>query len=139
MRHRVSGRKLGRKAPHRKMMLANLATSIIVHERVTTTVQKAKEVRCVVERLITYGKKGDLHAIRMAARIVRDKTALKKLFDEIAPMFKERVGGYTRILKTGIRKGDNADMSFIELVQKTAPVVVESATGAGAVEPPKAV
>jgi large subunit ribosomal protein L17 len=97
-------------------MLSNLAISILDKERVTTTLAKAKEVRGVVERLITYGKKGDLHAIRTAARRVNDKDILKKLFDDIAPSYKDRNGGYTRILKTEDRKGDNAPMAIIELV-----------------------
>jgi len=97
-------------------MLSNLAVSILDKERVTTTLAKAKEVRSVVERLITYGKQGSLHAVRMAARRINDKAVLKKLFDDIAPSFKEREGGYTRIIKIEDRKGDNAPMSIIELV-----------------------
>jgi len=116
MRHLVSGRKLNRTASHRRAMLSNLAISILDKERVTTTVAKAKEVRGVVERLITYGKKGDLHAIRMAARRVNDARILKKLFDDIAPSYKDRDGGYTRVLKTEDRKGDCAPMAIIELV-----------------------
>lgn len=116
MRHLVSGRKLNRTASHRRAMLANLATSILEKERVTTTLVKAKEVRGVVERLITYGKKSNLSAIRLAARTVRCKTVLKKLFDDIAPSFNEREGGYTRILKLKERKGDNAELAIIELV-----------------------
>lgn len=116
MRHLVSGRKLNRTASHRKAMLSNLAVSILDEERVTTTLAKAKEVRSVVERLITYGKKGDLSSIRMAARRINDKTVLKKLFDDIAKGYKDREGGYTRIIKVDNRKGDNAPMSIIELV-----------------------
>jgi len=116
MRHLVSGRKLNRSASHRRAMLSNLAVSILDKERVTTTLAKAKEVRGVVERLITYGKKGDLHAIRLAARRVNDETVLKKLFSDIAPAYKDREGGYTRVLKTEERKGDNAPMAIIELV-----------------------
>lgn len=116
MRHLVSGRKLNRSASHRRAMLSNLAVSILDKERVTTTLAKAKEVRSVVERLITYGKQGSLHAVRMAARRINDKAVLKKLFDDIAPSFKEREGGYTRIIKIEDRKGDNAPMSIIELV-----------------------
>jgi large subunit ribosomal protein L17 len=116
MRHLVSGRKLNRTASHRRAMLSNLAISILDKERVTTTLIKAKEVRSVVERLISYGKKGGLHAIRIAARRINDKTVLKKLFDDIAPSYKDRNGGYTRIIKVGDRKGDNAPMSIIELV-----------------------
>ena len=119
MRHLVSGRKLNRTASHRRAMLSNLAVSILDKERVTTTVAKAKEVRGVVERLITYGKKGGLHAIRLAARRVNDPRVLKKLFEDIAPGYKERNGGYTRILKTEDRKGDCAPMSIIELVGRS--------------------
>ena len=119
MRHLVSGRKLNRSASHRRAMLSNLAVSILDKERVTTTLAKAKEVRGVVERLITYGKKGDLHAIRLAARRVNDETVLKKLFADIAPSYKDREGGYTRVLKTEDRKGDNAPMAIIELVSRS--------------------
>jgi large subunit ribosomal protein L17 len=100
-------------------MLSNLAVSILDKERVTTTLAKAKEVRGVVERLITYGKKGGLHAIRLAARRVNDETVLKKLFADIAPSYKDREGGYTRVLKTEDRKGDNAPMAIIELVARS--------------------
>jgi len=116
MRHLVSGRKLNRTASHRRAMFSNMAMSILDKERITTTVAKAKEVRGVVERLITYGKKGDLHAIRIAARRINDEKILKKLFEDIAPSYKDRNGGYTRILKTEDRKGDNAPMAIIELV-----------------------
>jgi large subunit ribosomal protein L17 len=116
MRHLVSGRKLNRTASHRNAMFSNMAVSILDNERVTTTLAKAKEVRGVVERLITYGKKGDLHGIRLAQRRIKDKTVLKKLFEDIAPGYKEREGGYTRIIKIDNRKGDNAPMSIIELV-----------------------
>lgn len=116
MRHLVSGRKLNRTASHRRAMLSNLAVSLLDKERVTTTVAKAKEVRGVVERLITYGKQGDLHAIRLAARRVNDAVVLKKLFEDIAPSYKDRNGGYTRVLKTEDRKGDCAPMAIIELV-----------------------
>jgi len=116
MRHLVSGRKLNRTASHRRAMLSNLSVSILDKERVVTTLAKAKEVRGVVERLITYGKKGDLHSIRLAARRVNDGKVLKKLFEDIAVSYKDRNGGYTRILKTEDRKGDNAPMAIIELV-----------------------
>lgn len=121
MRHLVSGRKLNRTASHRRAMLSNLAISILDKERVTTTLAKAKEVRSVIDRLITYGKKGDLHRIRLAARRINDKTVLKKLFDDIAPSYKDREGGYTRIIKINDRKGDNAKMSIIELVGRGSP------------------
>ena len=116
MRHLKSGRKLNRTASHRKAMLANLATSLLDKERVRTTVEKAKEVRGVVERLITYGKKGTLHAIRLAEKTLKNKDILKKLFNDIAVGYKGRQGGYTRVIKLGTRKGDNADMAIIELV-----------------------
>lgn len=116
MRHLVSGRKLNRTASHRRAMLSNMAVSILDKERITTTLAKAKEVRSVVERLITYGKKGNLHSIRLAARRINNETVLKKLFDDIAPSYKDRQGGYTRIIKVGERKGDNTLMSIIELV-----------------------
>ncbi len=121
MRHLVSGRKLNRTASHRKAMLSNLAVSILDKERVVTTLAKAKEVRSVVERLVSYGKKGDLHHIRLAARRINNKTVLKKLFDDIAPGYKEREGGYTRIIKLDERKGDNTLMSIIELVGRGKP------------------
>jgi large subunit ribosomal protein L17 len=116
MRHQNRKRKLNRKAPHRKSMLANMATSILDLERIQTTVPRAKEVRRTVERLITYAKRGGLHAIRLAARQVRDEAVLKKLFETIAPSFKDRNGGYTRIIHSGERLGDNASLCYIELV-----------------------
>lgn len=116
MRHLRSGRKLNRTASHRKAMFSNLAVSILDKERVTTTTIKAKEVRSVVERLITHGKKGGLSAIRIAAKTINNKDVLKKLFDDIAPGYESRDGGYTRIIKIGERKGDNAEMAIIELV-----------------------
>ncbi len=125
MRHLVSGKKLGRTASHRKAMLSNLAMSILDKERVVTTVAKAKAVRGVVERLITYGKSNNLHSIRTAAETIRDKTILKKLFDDIGPSFEKREGGYTRILKMGERKGDNAPMSLIELVGRKREEIVK--------------
>ena len=121
MRHLVSGRKLNRTASHRRAMFSNMAVSILDKERITTTLSKAKEVRCVVERLISYGKKGDIHGIRLAARRINDKTVLKKLFDDIAPSYKGREGGYTRIIKLDERKGDNTQMSIIELVGRGRP------------------
>jgi len=120
MRHNVSGRKLGRTAPHRKMLYRNLVTALFEHERIQTTVQKAKEARVLAEKLITFAKRGDLHARRMAARKVNDPAVLQKLFEEIGPRFAERPGGYTRILRlSGNRKGDNAEMAILELVDNT--------------------
>ena len=116
MRHRKILPRLGRTSSHRKAMMRNMVTSLFREERVETTVPKAKEARRVAERMITYAKRGDLHARRRAARIVRDDSVLKKLFDEIGPRFATRPGGYTRILKTGFRQGDNAALSLLELL-----------------------
>ncbi len=116
MRHRKSGRKLNRTSAHRRAMFANMATSLFRYERIQTTDAKAKEIRRVAERLITLAKKGDLAARRRAYRTVRDQEVLKKLFDEIGPRYAERPGGYTRIVKVGRRRGDNAPLSLIELV-----------------------
>ena len=110
MRHRKGTVRLNRSASHRKAMFRNMVTSLFREERVETTVAKAKECRRVAERVITYAKRGDLHARRQAARVVRDNAVLKKLFDEIGPRYSERPGGYTRILKTGFRAGDNAPL-----------------------------
>ena len=121
MRHLKAGRKLNRTASHRKAMFANMAMSIIEHERVKTTLPKAKEVRAIVERLITYGKKGDLHGIRLIAKSVKDKDLVMKIVNDIAPGYKDRDGGYTRVLKLGPRRGDNAEMAIVELVDR-APV-----------------
>lgn len=116
MRHQNRGRKLSRTPSHRKAMFSNMATSMFEHERIQTTTAKAKEVRRIVERLITLAKKGDLSARRLAGRTVRDGEVLKKLFDDIGPRYQDRAGGYTRIVKLGQRAGDNAPMSLIELV-----------------------
>jgi large subunit ribosomal protein L17 len=119
MRHLSVGRKLNRTASHRRAMLSNMAVSILDKERIETTLIKAKEVRRVVERLITYAKKGTLAARRLAAKRVNDKDVLKKLFDDIGPSFKDRSGGYVRILKTRVRKGDCTLMAIIELVGRS--------------------
>lgn len=116
MRHRSKGRQLSRTSTHRKATLRNLATSLFRHERIETTTAKAKELRPFAERLITLARRGDVHARRMAGRSIHDREVLGKLFDDIAPRYAERPGGYTRILKLGARKGDAADMSLIELV-----------------------
>ncbi len=110
-------RKLGRTADHRKAMLRNLATSVIMTGSLETTEMKAKEVSSVVEKLITLGKRGDLHARRQAASYVRGNDAVKKLFDEIAPLYTERNGGYTRVVKTRNRRGDNAPMAIVQFVK----------------------
>ena len=116
MRHQVAVRKLGRTASHRRAMLRNMVTSLMKHERIRTTTPKAKVARRYAERMITLGKRGDLHARRTAAKFINDETVLKKLFEEIAPKFTERSGGYTRIMRSGVRKGDAADMAILELV-----------------------
>ncbi|MDD3050581.1 MAG: 50S ribosomal protein L17 [Candidatus Cloacimonetes bacterium] len=122
MRHRVEGRKFGRERDHRKALMRNLVISLITHERITTTLAKAKETRSLAERVITYGKKGEVHHRRLAFRILHDRDLVKRLFDDIAPRFSDRNGGYTRIYKKGFRKGDCAPMAIIELVDKgTAP------------------
>ena len=117
MRHRNKGRELGRNASHRRATLRNLATNLLKHERIETTTAKAKELRPFAERLITLGKRGDLHARRLAAAKIYDPQVVAKLFAEIGPRFSQRPGGYTRILKLGARKGDAADMALIELVE----------------------
>ena len=116
MRHLNAHRRLRRDTAHRLAMLRNLVTSLLEHERITTTDAKAKEIRPLAERIITYGKKGGLHARRMAMRTVRSKTVLKKVFDSVAPRFATRPGGYTRIIKLGRRAGDGAPLSIIELL-----------------------
>lgn len=118
MRHLKAHRKLGRATSHREALLRNLATSLINHEKILTTLPKAKELRGVVDRLITYGKKGGLSHRRLAAQICYDKVSVKKLFDELAGRFKDRPGGYTRIIKRGPRLGDGAMMAFIEFVDR---------------------
>ena len=118
MRHNVDGRKLGRTAAHRRALYRNLVISLIRHERIKTTTPKAKEARRLAERLITFAKRGDLSARRHAARILHDKAAVKKLFDEIGPRYAERAGGYTRVVKFGKpRRGDAAEMALLEFVQ----------------------
>ena len=117
-------RKLGRKADHRKALLRNMATEVILRGKIETTEMKAKELRSVVDGMITLGKKGDLHARRQAASYIRNvvaneetnQTVLQKLFDEVAPKYADRNGGYTRVIKKGNRRGDNAPMAIIELV-----------------------
>jgi len=115
MRHRKKGRSLGRFPSHKKAMLRNMATSLFRHERIRTTEAKAKELRPFAERLITLAGEDDVHHRRRVRRHVPDREILGKLFDEIGPRYRERPGGYTRILKLGARKGDGAEMVFIEL------------------------
>jgi large subunit ribosomal protein L17 len=118
MRHGKTGRRLGRKTSHREAMFRNMVTSLLSHEKITTTDAKAKEIRVVAERMITLGKRGDLHAMRLAASVIREKSVVTKLFSTIAPRYKDRPGGYTRIVKLGIRQGDAAPLSQIELVEE---------------------
>ncbi len=134
MRHRKSGRKFSRSPSHRKAMFANMAAALIKHEQITTTVHKAKDLRGVVDRLITLGKRGDLHARRQALSALRgDRAMADKLFTTLAERYGERQGGYTRVIRSGYRYGDSAQMAVIELVdrdpdakgQDSGPVIVE--------------
>ncbi|WP_313528569.1 50S ribosomal protein L17 [Shinella sp.] len=118
MRHQNSGRKLNRTASHRKAMFANMAASLILHEQIVTTLPKAKEIRPIVEKLVTLGKRGDLHARRQAISQIRDVAVVSKLFDAIATRYASRNGGYLRIMKAGYRYGDNAPLAVIEFVER---------------------
>lgn len=125
MRHRHSGRKLGRNGSHRMAMLRNMVTSFLDKEKIVTTVPKAKELRPFAEKIITLGKQESLHARRRALAIIRKKSVVHKLFDTLAPRYADRHGGYTRIIRLGYRKGDNAEMALIELVDGETELVVE--------------
>ena len=118
MRHRRSGRKFNRTASHRKAMFANMAAALVKHEQIVTTLPKAKDLRSVVEALITLAKRGDLHARRVVASRLRDEATVAKLFDTLGPRYQSRSGGYTRVLKAGFRYGDNAPLAVIELVDR---------------------
>ena len=118
MRHGKSGRKLNRTASHRKAMFANMAASLIQHEQIATTLPKAKDLRPIVEKLVTLAKRGDLHARRQAISKLRDLEMVRKLFDTIGPRYQERAGGYTRVLKAGFRHGDSAPLAVIEFVER---------------------
>ncbi len=118
MRHRLSGRKLNRTSSHRKAMLSNMAVSLLTHEQIKTTLPKAKELRRVADRMVSLGKRGDLHARRQAAAYLRDDEAVSKLFSSLAERYKDRPGGYTRVLKAGFRYGDASPMAVIELVDR---------------------
>ena len=118
MRHGSGHKKLNRTASHRQAMFANMAAALVKHEQIVTTLPKAKALRPVVERLITLAKKGDLSARRLVLARMRDETQTKKLFETIAPRYKARAGGYTRVLKAGFRYGDNAAMAVIEFVDR---------------------
>lgn len=117
MRHKLSGRKFGRETGHRNLMLKNLVASLVKHERINTTQAKAKEIRSLAERVITYGKKGTVHHRRLAFKVLKNRDLVKKVFDEIAPRFETTEGGYTRVLKNGYRRGDCAPMAIIEFSQ----------------------
>lgn len=133
MRHKVAGRKLNRTSEHRKAMFANLAQALIKHEQITTTLPKAKDLRPIVEKLVTLGKRGGLHARRQVLSQLKDKDLTEKLFSTMAERYKERNGGYTRVLKAGFRYGDAAPMAIIEFVdrdesakgQDSGPVVTD--------------
>lgn len=116
MRHRKAGRKLGRITSHRIAMMRNLVTSVLEHERIVTTVPRAKEARGVVDHMITLGKRGDLHAKRQALSYLHSRDVVAKLFDNLGKQYAERQGGYTRIIRTGVRQGDAAPMAILELV-----------------------
>lgn len=119
MRHRKARYKLGMRTSHRQAMLRNMVTSLLEHERITTTDAKAKAVRGLADKMITLAKRGDLHARRQALNVVRSKDVTKRLFEDIAPRYAHREGGYVRVIKKGIRQGDGASVSLVELVEKS--------------------
>ncbi len=127
MRHQKTRNKLNRTTSHRKALMRNMATALFRYERIETTAAKARALRPYAERLITLSKRGDLHARRMAATQIQDHDVLRKLFDDLAERFRTREGGYTRILKLGLRKGDKAPIAFIELVDRAEKSSVEEA------------
>ena len=118
MRHRKGPRKLNRTSSHRKAMFANMSAALIKHEQIVTTLPKAKELRSIVDKLITLGKRGDLHARRQALNTIKDRALVEKMFSTLAERYADRAGGYTRLLKAGFRHGDNAPMAIIELVDR---------------------
>jgi large subunit ribosomal protein L17 len=118
MRHGKTNRRFSRRPEHRKAMLANMAASLITHEQIVTTLPKAKDIRPIVEKLVTLGKKGTLHARRQAISEMRDRDAVKRLFEVVAPRYKDRNGGYLRIIKAGYRYGDSAPVAVIEFVDR---------------------
>lgn len=120
MRHKNGYNNLGRESSHRKAMIRNMATSLVKHESITTTLTKAKAIRSVVEKLVTLGKKGEIHHRRLAAQTIREKDVVAKLFNEVAPRFQDRPGGYLRILKRGVRFGDGAHMATVQFVDYDA-------------------
>jgi large subunit ribosomal protein L17 len=138
MRHQYGIKKLNRHGGHRRALLRNLATALFRHERIETTLVKAKALRRYAERLITLGKRGDLHARRLAAQEVHDHGVLQKLFDDVGPRFSSRAGGYTRVLKTGFRRGDNAQVALIELVDYKPQAANDETAPAKKAEKPEA-
>ncbi len=134
----TKGPRLGGGPAHERLLLANLATALFTHKRITTTETKAKRLRPLAERLVTFAKRGDLHARRRVMTVIRDKSAVHELFTEIAPLMAEREGGYTRITKVGYRKGDNAPMAVIELVLEPVNPKPKSAKKSAAAEKPAA-
>ena len=134
MRHRKSGRGLSRSRSHRSALIRNQVTDLLRHEAIVTTEAKAKTIRPVAEKMITLGKRGDLHARRQAGAVLTDRKVLRTLFDDIAPRFSERNGGYTRIIKLGPRRGDGAQMAHIELVERAAQVIEEDVADEDAVD-----
>lgn len=135
MRHNKTGRRLGRKPDHRQHMMRNMVTSFFEYEKITTTITRAKELRKVVDKMMTLGKRGDLHARRQALQVIRDPKVVGKLFELIAPRYQERPGGYTRILKLENRQGDNAPMAIIALVEEEFTAKVKKPAPATAAEP----
>ena len=127
MRHRVEGRKFGREVGHRKALLSNLVKSLIIHKKINTTLAKAKELRRFAERMVTYGKRNSVHSRRIANKMLNDRSLVKILFDEISPNYESVNGGYTRVLKNGFRRGDNAPMAIIEFVKVNKEEVKVSA------------
>jgi len=123
MRHRVEGRKFGRETDARRLMIRNLVKAMVDHGQITTTLAKAKELRSYVDRVVTYGKANTVHARRLAYSVLGDRTLVKKLFDEIAPAFQGRNGGYTRVIKAGFRKGDSAPLAIIQFVEEAAVTI----------------
>ncbi len=139
MQHNRAGRKLGRTTAHRKALFRNQLSSLITHERIQTTLPKAKDLRPLIEKMVTLGKRGGLHARRLALKTIPEAATVKKLFEEIAPRFKERAGGYTRILKLGRRQGDGAEMAILEFIDfDFAQRVAEKKVAAKAADEKKA-
>jgi len=134
MRHRVAGRKLSRHTQHRELMFRNMLVSLLQYERIKTTLAKGKELRGWADRIISLGKQGTLHAKRRAFALLRNKGVVKRLFDEIAPKFKDREGGYTRVYKLGWRQGDGAPLSLVELVTYSSPEEKKKSTIKKAIE-----